>query len=258
MVSVGIIGVEDNHHKGDRMARKEILSAVLLSLFSATLSAAPEIAFDTKTFHCDTVVEEKTEILKAVFNVKNTGDALLKIENVRPGCGCTNVKFDSTIKPGKSVKISAEVNIKGYKAGTVSKTLTVTSNAENEKDVRLTISATIVAVIELSDHALSFGGSDTSKTRTVTVASKKHDLNVSEVFLKQGDASPALDWKNELRMQVVFKWRPLDSIRADGARIFKLDLTPPVVATSFSGEMAIKTNHPEKPELKIQAYCAVK
>jgi hypothetical protein len=240
------------------MFRVAILPSLLVPLSIFSLFAAPEIKFDTKTFTCDTAVEDKTEKLKAVFNVKNTGDALLKIENVRPGCGCTNVKFDSLIKPGASAKISAEVNIKGYHAGTISKNLTVTSNATNEKDVRLFINATIVAVVELSDHELSFGGADTTKTRTVTVASKKRDLIISEVFLKQGESGSASEWQNEVRMPVSFKWRPQDSIRADGARFFRLDLTPPVVTTSFSGTMVIKTNHPEKPELKIQIYCAAK
>ena len=237
------------------MFRRAILPSLVVPLCISSLFAAPKIEFDTKTFTCDTVVEDKTEKLKAVFNVKNTGDAQLKIENVRPGCGCTNVKFDPTIKPGTSAKISAEVNIKGYHAGTISKTLTVTSNAENEKNVRLYINATIVAVVELSDYSLSFGGADTVKTRTVTVASKKHDLNVSEVYLKQGNTGPA-GWQSDVRMPVVFKWHPLDSIRADGARVFKLDLTPPAVTTAIAGEMVVKTNHSEKPELKIQTNLA--
>jgi hypothetical protein len=91
----------------------------------------------------------------------------------------------------------------------------------------------------------------------VTVVSKKHDLNVSEVYLKKADAASTSGWQNELRMPVAFEWHPLDSIRADGARVFKLDITPPVVTVPFSGEMVITTNHPEKPELKIQTYLAV-
>lgn len=239
------------------MFRRVIPPSLTVFFCISSLFAAPKIEFDTKTFMCDTVVEGKTEKLKAVFNVKNTGDALLKIENVRPGCGCTNVTFDATIKPGTSVKISAEVNIKGFHAGTIVKTLTVTSNAVNEKDVRLLINATIVAVVELSDYSLSFGGADTVKTRTVTVASKKHDLVVSEVCLKQGSAGSASGWRDGVEIPVAFKWRPLDSLRTDGARFFKLDLTPPVVTNAIAGEMVIKTNHPEKPELKIPTNLAV-
>jgi hypothetical protein len=238
------------------MFRRAIASSLIVPLYVTSLFAAPQMEFDTKSFTCDTVSEEKAEKLKAVFHVKNTGDALLKIENVRPGCGCTNVKFDPTIKPGRSGIISAEVNIKGYHAGNISKSLTVTSNAENEKNVRLYINATIVAVVELSDYSLSFGGADTVKTRTVTIISKKHDLNVSEVYLQQSNAGPLSGWRNQVRMPVVFNWHPLDSLRADGARVFRLDLTPPVTGTSISGEMVITTNHPEKPELKIQVNLA--
>ena len=214
--------------------------------------------FDTKIYQCNTVLEDKVEKLKAVFNVKNTGNALLKITNVRRSCGCTSVKYDSLIKPGKSSKITAEVKIKGYKAGNISKSLTVSSNAENEKRVQLYINATIIAVVELSDQAVIFGGTDSAKTRTVTLVSKKHDLNVSDVYLKMGGTGSTPGWQSDVRLSMDYKWRPLDSLRADGARIFKLDLTAPEVTTPVYGEIVIKTNHPEKQELKIQTNIVVK
>jgi hypothetical protein len=230
------------------MFRRIILSMLSLSTLFTVPNAAPIIEFDTKVYQCDTAVEDRTVKLKAIFIVKNAGDAPLKIEKVRPGCGCTNVQFDPVIKPGKSSKISAEVNIKGYKAGALSKYLIVTSNAVNENDARLLINATIVGIVEVSDYNLNFGGRDTTKTRTLTLVSKKHDLNVTDVYLKQ----------SELHMPVGYQWRPLDSLRADGARYFKLDLTPPAVTTSTSGDIVIKTNHPEKPELKIQISIAAR
>ena len=92
----------------------------------------PQIEFDSKTYNCGTVIEGKIEKITAVFVVKNTGDAVLKLESVRPSCGCTVVKFDSLIQPGKSTKIESVVNIQGQRSGQLSKSITVTSNAENE------------------------------------------------------------------------------------------------------------------------------
>ena len=72
-----------------------LLSSLVLASISA--SASPKIDVDKTTFDCGVIAEGKTDKLHAQFTVKNTGDAPLKIDNVRPGCGCTVVKFDSTI-----------------------------------------------------------------------------------------------------------------------------------------------------------------
>jgi hypothetical protein len=242
------------HPGGRGMKRFSTIPAALLFVCVTSPQAAPKIEFDTKTFRCDTVVEDQVEKISAVFKVTNTGDQPLKIETVRPGCGCTNVKFDSTVKPGKSSKISAEVTIKGYKAGTISKGITITSNAANEKDVRLTITATITSPVEMSDINVNFGGTDTATTRTITLVSKKHDLSVTGVSFKENAQGNTPGWQSELRLPITYKLVPLDSIRNDGARLFSLKLNAPKVEKSVSGVMVIATNHPEKPELSLQAY----
>lgn len=121
----------------DCRSRWTVFGLAFVILASFVSHAAPRIAFDSKIFDCGIVVEGKTEKINAVFVVKNTGDAALKLEKVRPGCGCTVVKYDSLIQPGKSTKIESAVNIKGYRSGPISKSITVTSNAENEPTVRL-------------------------------------------------------------------------------------------------------------------------
>jgi hypothetical protein len=240
------------------MFRSLILPTLIVPFCVTSLFSAPKIEFNSKTFLCDTVIEGKMEKLKAEFVAKNTGNELLKITSIRPGCGCTNVKYDSLIKPGKSSRITAEVNIKGYRAGNISKSMVVSSNAENEKEVRLYINATITAIVELADQSIIFGGSDTTKTRTVTLASKKHDLNVTDVYLLPGGTPLTPGWQTEARLPMAYTWRPMDSLRADGARIFKLDLTAPKVTSSVLGETVIKTNHPEKQELRLQTEIVAK
>ncbi|MBN1129405.1 MAG: DUF1573 domain-containing protein [Chitinispirillaceae bacterium] len=236
------------------MIRAIAITAAMLFAAAVSPHAAPKIEFDTKVFRCDTIMEDKTEKISAVFKLKNTGDQPLRIESVRPGCGCTNVKFDSVIKPGKSSKISAEVNLKGYKAGNISKGITVITNAANEKEVRLTITTTIVSPVECSDVAINFGGTDTVKTRTVTLASKKHDLQLTEVYFKQTTRDNSPGWQNDFRLPLTYTLKPLDSVRDDGARVFSLELIGPKVETTISGEIVMKTNHSEKPELRIHAY----
>ena len=64
---------------------------------SATIFAAPKIEADKTTLDCGTVVEGQGDQIDAYFTIRNTGDAPLRIENVRPGCGCTVVTFDTVV-----------------------------------------------------------------------------------------------------------------------------------------------------------------
>jgi hypothetical protein len=229
-------------------------SAVMaVSLVVSSVLAGPKIEFDTKAFKCGDVVEGKTQKLNATFNVKNTGDALLKLTSVRPGCGCTVVKFDSLIEPGKTAKIEAVVNIANYHSGQISKAITVTSNAENEANTRLTIEATVMAVIEVSESTINLDCSDTAKAKTVTLSSKKADLKVSEVMLKMPDGSNTPEWRREIPMAVRYSWSATDSTRADGYHLYTLTLYPPKADKGGSGDITVKTNHPDKQELTIHA-----
>jgi len=104
---------------------------LLASALSASLlSAAPIIHFDTKIFNFGTIIEGKSEIVKTVFIVKNTGDAVLKLESVRPSCGCVLARYDSAIAPGATGQIESFMNTKGFRSGTVTKWIAISSNAK--------------------------------------------------------------------------------------------------------------------------------
>ena len=230
-------------------------SFLLAGAFLATqLLAAPKIEFDTKTFQCGTVIEGKTELLNAVFNIKNTGDAVLKLENVRPGCGCTIVKYDTLIQPGKSAKIESTVRIKGYRNGPISKSITVTSNAQNEQSVQLTIKAVIESIIDISESNLFFENSGANHPKKIYLSTKKTDLKISDIeFHSSEKKSDRPDWQATLPLKIQWIAVPKDSVRADGLKVYAFELIAPSVDNSQNGQITIKTNHPEKPEIIIQA-----
>jgi|WetSurMetagenome_2_1015567.scaffolds.fasta_scaffold00334_3 hypothetical protein len=222
----------------------------LCLLASASVYAAPKIEVDKTTFDCGIVAEGKVDKLQAQFTVKNAGDAPLKIDNVRPGCGCTVVKFDSIIQPGKSGIIAATVNIAGYRPGEITKYVTVQSNASNDPSLRLSINAVINSVIDLSEQYVSLAP---GKPHTIVLASAKKDLSVSEVYLKPqaGASSSTPTWQAATPIQIPFKFAATDSTRKDGLRVFHLDLSAPAVTERQAGTLVIKTNHPEKPEIQV-------
>jgi hypothetical protein len=232
------------------MIRSFYHAALLLSLFVSSVSAGPAIQFDTKTYNCGTVVEGKTGRVNAAFVVKNTGNSILKLKNVRPGCGCTIVKYDSLVQPGKSVKIESQMNLAGFKTGDISKSITVTSNAENEPTARLTITVKIKAVIDVSEPYISLDASKADLPHVLFLSCNKPDLKVSAVSFKASDGSADAGWQN-IPFTLKFNWIPIDSVSIGGNPVFRLELYPLHTVASMPGEFTFKTNHPDKPEMTM-------
>lgn len=217
---------------------------------TATVSEhGAKIEFSTKSFDCGTAIEGVTEKIHATFTVKNIGDSVLKLITVKPGCGCTVVKFDSLIEPGKTTNIEAEVNIKGYHSGLISKYVNVTSNAEKDP-VRLTITANLQAAIDASETYIRFDPANMGN-KTITLSSKKTDLKISNVYFNTDNSNSDLAKKN-IKLPVTYKFTPTDSTRTDGYKVYKIEITPPKFDATLYGQFVIGTNHPDRRELTIR------
>lgn len=68
---------------------KKLLVLVLLMgcmlVFSTPTTTGPMISVDTEEFDAGTLKASSTGSVKHVFKVKNTGDSVLVIRDVRPG-----------------------------------------------------------------------------------------------------------------------------------------------------------------------------
>jgi hypothetical protein len=230
-----------------------IYSAVTACFITAVaVFAGPKIEFDTKTFNCGVAVEGVTEKIQAAFVVKNSGDSVLKLLTVKPGCGCTVVKFDSIVEPGKSTKIEAEVNIKGYHSGPLSKSITVVSNAENAP-VRLNIEASIQAAIDLSENYLRFDSAGV-KSKVLTLTSLKADLKISSISFNVDNVTA--DAKKIQKLPITYKFGPSDSTVANGYKAYKLEIFAPKYSSNIFGTFEIQTNHPSRKEILIRGNFA--
>jgi hypothetical protein len=225
--------------------------AIIVSCAFSILAGSPKIEFDKTAFECGTIIDGSKDKLQALFIVKNIGDAPLKIESVRPGCGCTVVKFDTLVMPGKTSKIEATVNLANYHTGSISKPVTVTSNATNTPTVQLAINATIQPVIDVSEQFVNFDIAKAGTTHAIFLSSAKKDLKISKVVFRQNKNQNEI-WKEQIPISIKYSLSALDSVRADGYRVFKLDLTVPPVTEELRGVLAITTNHPDKQEITLQ------
>ena len=220
-------------------------------LLCSTVFASPKIDFDKTAFQCGTLIEGKVDKVNAVFVVKNTGDSVLKLIEVKPGCGCTVVKYDTFVQPGKTVKIESVLNIKGYRSGPISKAITVTSNAANQPVTRLTIEATIQSTVDISDNFINLNTSATVPYR-LNLASKKRDLKFTDVTFVPESAGNAAVWQKKGPIVIKYTWEAKDSARADSMFTFTANLFRPSLEKMTPGEFIFKTNHPDAQEMKVR------
>jgi len=86
----------------------------------------PQAIVDQSEYNWGAVMQG--EVVEHSFTVRNTGGAPLKIERVKPSCGCTTVDYNREIAPGSSGEITLRIETKKFQ-GTVKKTAQVSTNA---------------------------------------------------------------------------------------------------------------------------------
>lgn len=130
--------------------RKRILTVLALALVPA-LSLAQEggkPVMDVVAKILDFGTVTKGEVIKADFEIRNTGSAPLEITQVRPTCGCTVAKHDRVIAPGAVGKIHAEVDTAAF-SGPNSKAVLVFTNDPENPQVNLVVKFDARSFVEI-------------------------------------------------------------------------------------------------------------
>jgi hypothetical protein len=118
----------------------------------ATVKGGPEITFE-KVVHDFGNIEPGSKNV-CEFKFKNTGKSLLKITDVSKSCGCTPYTLaKEEYKPGEKGTLKVEYNA-NRQAGSVRKTLFVSSNDEANPRVELAIKAQVVLKIDYQPKKL--------------------------------------------------------------------------------------------------------
>lgn len=176
------------------MLRKMILSVVMLAmaiLFTGAgqvlADGTPKLVVEPEKFDFGEVEEGVAP--KAVFTIRNEGDAQLLIHDVKRSCGCTVTKLESkVIEPGESTTLEATYNSKGRSAGKINKAVTIMTNdpAANSKVVYI-----VGNVIPLPAPVLTLNASGITQiklklgeveNRLVKIGNiGQLDLNISEI-----------------------------------------------------------------------------
>ena len=116
------------------------LILILFSVFLYAQQTFPQIEFDSTTIDYGTI--ENGSNGERVFSFTNTGNADLIITNVKSSCGCTIPKKpENPIAPGESSEIVVRYDTN--RVGPFRKTITVSTNQENDPIIALKIKGTV-------------------------------------------------------------------------------------------------------------------
>ena len=122
--------------------KKIIFSILFLSLYQVYAQTGPEITFESETIDYGEVAQNSDG--SRVFKFTNTGDAPLVIKNAKSSCGCTVPKKpEGPIAPGESGEIVVLYDTKN-RVGQFRKTITLTTNIENQPMVALKIKGNVL------------------------------------------------------------------------------------------------------------------
>lgn len=123
--------------------KRFVLVLVVFSLFSTFVFAQPKLEIEGGDTYSWGKVNYKNSPLKADIKLKNVGNEVLKITEVKPGCGCTTAPLDKyEIAPGDFAKLSVSLNISTYSGETV-KSIRISSNDPENPDKYLFIKADV-------------------------------------------------------------------------------------------------------------------
>jgi hypothetical protein len=133
----------------------------------------PQIKFSETLFDFGRI--KSSEPVRHEFIVTNTGNTVLDILTVQPGCpGCTTaLPWDRQIQPGRTGKIPIQFNPLGF-SGPVSKSVTVTSSDAAQPMQILQFKANIWQPIDVQPSYLYFmpaEGEETNETKVVRIIS---------------------------------------------------------------------------------------
>ncbi len=180
--------------------------------------------------------------LQTVLKVTNAGNELLKISDVKVGCGCTTTGIEKKeLAPGETTSLSVTLNV-GTNTGGLTKTVTIMSNDPNAPTKMILLKAEIVRAIQFSPSQY-FSFTDMKIGRESTAAVKIKNTTAQDIVLSDIEATNGI--KHNLKSKT--------TIKANS----EIDMIVKVKAQAkgyYNGTIKMKTTSPDFPTLEVPAY----
>ncbi|MFN3781447.1 MAG: DUF1573 domain-containing protein [Candidatus Kapaibacteriota bacterium] len=157
----------------------------LLVLIPIFVSAQPKLEIVGGDSYDWGTVKPTQDPLKAKIKIKNAGTELLKITEVKPGCGCTTAPLDKNeLKPGEEASLDVTLRIAGY-SGNVVKSIRIASNDPTNPNKYLYLKANVFHPISITPTSyLAFNEMTVGQEATAKVTLKNNttqDITITDV-----------------------------------------------------------------------------
>lgn len=192
-------------------------------------------------------VKPTQDPLKAKVKIKNVGNEVLKITEVKPGCGCTTAPLDKNeLKPGEEATLDVTLRIAGY-SGNVVKSIRIASNDPNNPNKYLYLKANVFHPISVTPTSyFAFNEMTVGQEATAKVTLKNNtneSIIISDVQVAPENLNVNLPKKLTLKAGESF------------------EIVAKVVPDKkgyFNCTVKMKTSNPDQKEIVIPGYGNVK
>ena len=184
------------------------------------------------------------------FVLRNEGNAVLHVREVQATCGCTVATFDETIPPGGEGKVRVVLDTETFR-GAVTRDVTVITSDPANPSIALTVRAEVHPAVDADPGYFRFLHVQGAEAPTIVQTVWSADFPELEVH-EARSPMPAL--------QVSF--RPATAAErsedpsSPGARagrqwVIRATLDSEAPSGPIEGDVVVRTNHPERPELRL-------
>ena len=154
------------------------------------------IEFESLVFDFGNIYSTKE--IPGKFTFTSTGTEPLTIVQVRPACGCTSANAaelrNSTWQPGEGSTIEFSYR-PDQKAGAQSKTISVTTDSQENRVVTLTLKANYIPAVKFSTQNVNFGRIEAGSIGQSRVVIEARDPNMEFTEFDLGEFSDDYDWE---------------------------------------------------------------
>lgn len=223
------------------------LFAAIFMAAAAIATAQPKIEIVGGDTHDWGKVKAKDTPLKTVVQIRNAGDQVLNITDVRPGCGCTkSAELDKKeLKPGEIGKTEISLNL-GTSSGQISKSVSITSNDPAVPTKVLTLKADITRDINITPSPyFAFSGLTVGTPAKATVRlqnNSQSDVTIGEITTTNG-----------LTLSI-----QKGAVIKKGSELEVSASATPKDKGYFTATCKIATSNPDYPTIDLTAYGDVK
>ena len=189
-------------------------------------------------------VRPKENFIQAKVKIKNSGNALLKIIEVKPSCGCTTAPLDKNdIPPDSMATLDITIRINPGQTGGISKQITLRSNDSLNATKVLMLKADIIRDIIISP-AMSFYITDLKVGNESKNSLKIKNNSQSPFTISDFDITPKTTTIN-LNGKIEVK---------PGQEVELIAKTKPTQKGAYNCEIKMKTTNQETPNITLTGY----